>query len=107
MESGDTILLDEIVRRVLSVSEPECIILFGSAARGDMTADSDVDLLVVEPEPADSRRRSVAIRKALRGIPKPIDVVVMSAERFKETRDTVGGIAHPAAHNGRVIYEVR
>jgi len=106
MRKCDEPLLDEIVTRVLSVSDAERIILFGSAARGEMTVDSDVDLLVVEPCPSNSRRRSVAIRKALRGIELPFDVMVMSAERFRETKDCVGGIAHPAAHHGRVIYEV-
>jgi len=33
----------EIVRRVLSVFSPDRIILFGSAARGEMTEDSDID----------------------------------------------------------------
>ena len=41
-------LIDEIVRRVLTVCQPVKIILFGSAARGDMGPDSDVDLLVVD-----------------------------------------------------------
>ena len=42
----DETLLSEIVRRVLSVTRPERIILFGSAASGLMTKDSDIDLLV-------------------------------------------------------------
>jgi predicted nucleotidyltransferase len=57
----DEALLDEVVRRVLTVARPERIILFGSAATGQMTEDSDLDLLVVEPEPADTRDRSVRI----------------------------------------------
>ena len=36
-------LLDEIVRRVVDVEQPDRIILFGSAARGQMGLDSDVD----------------------------------------------------------------
>jgi len=44
----DQVLLDEIVRRVVEVAHPDRIILFGSAARGDMGPDSDVDLLVVK-----------------------------------------------------------
>jgi hypothetical protein len=35
----DQTVLDEILRRVLSVASPEKIILFGSAAAGQMTAD--------------------------------------------------------------------
>jgi predicted nucleotidyltransferase len=41
-------LLDEVVRRVLTVARPDRIILFGSAATGQMTEDSGLDLLVVE-----------------------------------------------------------
>jgi predicted nucleotidyltransferase len=50
----DEALLNEIVRRVLSVTHPERIILFGSAATGQMTKDSDIDLLVVESAPANT-----------------------------------------------------
>ena len=39
----DEKLLREIVRRVLTVTLPEKIILFGSAATGQMTEDSDID----------------------------------------------------------------
>ncbi len=39
--------LDDIIRRVVEVAQPERIILFGSAARGDMTRNSDVDLLII------------------------------------------------------------
>lgn len=41
-------LLQEIVRRILAVSAPEQIILFGSYARGEAGPDSDLDLLVIE-----------------------------------------------------------
>jgi hypothetical protein len=50
--------IDEIVRRVLTVARPDRIILFGSAATGGMTPDSDVDLLVVERDPG--RRASAS-----------------------------------------------
>lgn len=41
-------ILDEIVRRIVEVAQPDRIILFGSAARGEMGPDSDLDLLVVK-----------------------------------------------------------
>ena len=43
----DETLLEEIVRRILEVARPDKIILFGSAATGQMTKDSDIDLLIV------------------------------------------------------------
>jgi uncharacterized protein len=101
----DESLLDEVVRRVLTVARPERIILFGSAATGQMTEDSDLDLLVVEPEPADTRDRSVRIRRALGDVRYPVDVIVMSSARFEETKNLIGGIAYPARKYGRVLYE--
>ncbi len=41
-------VLDEIIRRVVKVARPVRIILFGSAARGEIGPNSDVDLLVVK-----------------------------------------------------------
>ena len=67
--------------------------------------DSDLDLLVVEPEPANARDRSVKIRRALGDVQYPVDVIVMSSERFEETKDIIGGLAYPAHKYGRVLYE--
>ena len=100
----DEILVGEIVLRVLSVARPDRIILFGSAATGQMTKDSDIDLLVVEPSPANTRERSVEIRDAVGNIGYPVDVIVMRTERFERTKRVIGGIAYPANKYGRVIY---
>ena len=42
--------LDELVTRIVEAVHPLKIILFGSAARGEMGPDSDVDVMVVMPE---------------------------------------------------------
>ena len=103
--SVDPALLNELVRRVLTVARPDRIILFGSAATGRMTMDSDIDLLVVEPAPANTHERRVAIRGAVGDIGYPVDVIVMRTERFERTKRFIGGIAYPANKYGRVIYE--
>ncbi len=43
----DKAVLAELIRRIVEVADPEKIILFGSAARGDMTGHSDLDLLII------------------------------------------------------------
>ena len=98
-------LLQKIVRRLLEVSRPDRIILFGSAARGQMTRDSDIDLLVLEASPKEPRRQTVRLRNALRGLGYPFDVMVMATDRFEETKEIIGGLAYPANKYGRVIYE--
>jgi predicted nucleotidyltransferase len=98
-------LEQELVRRILTVAAPDRVILFGSAAADTMTQDSDIDLLVVEEAPGNTRIESVKIRRALGNVGYPIDVVVMATERFEETRNVFGGLAYPAHHYGRVLYE--
>jgi uncharacterized protein len=100
----DDQLLSEIVRRVLTVGQPDRIILFGSAASGQMTKDSDIDMLIIEEQPVNTHERSVQIRRALGSIGYPIDVIVMRTERFERTKGIVGGIAYPAAKYGRILY---
>jgi predicted nucleotidyltransferase len=101
----DQTVINENIRRVPGVAAPTKINLFGSAANGPMTRDSDIDLLVIEQAPADLRDEMVRIGSALSGIGRPVDVIVMGAERFEETKDVIGGIAYPANKYGKVIYE--
>jgi predicted nucleotidyltransferase len=101
----DEVLIDEIVRRIRDAARVSRIILFGSAVSGNMSADSDVDLLVLEDEPSDVRQEMVRLRAALRGLGFPFDVVVMSSKRFEETKQVIGGLAHPAFKYGRVVYD--
>jgi uncharacterized protein len=101
----DDTLLDEIVSRILRVAQPDTIILFGSAATGQMTKDSDIDLLIVEPAQSNTHNRSVEIRRALGNLGYPFDVIVMRTDCFERTKGIIGGIAYPAFKHGRVIYE--
>jgi len=101
----DQILVSEIVKRILGIAEPQRIILFGSAATEDMSKDSDIDLLILESAPADTRKESIRIRQAVRGLGYPFDIIVMATERFEESKNVVGGIAYPANKYGKIIYE--
>jgi predicted nucleotidyltransferase len=103
--SVDEAFLRDIVERVLAVASPDKIILFGSAAEGGLTADSDIDLLIVEKDPGDRQREYVRIREALRGLGRPFDLILISTEWFEESKDVIGGIAYPAHKYGKVLYE--
>src|ERR1039457_6564693 len=100
----DDSLVREIVQRLLGVARPDRIILFGSAATGQMTSDSDIDLLVVAPAPSNTFEERVKLLRVLRGLGFPFDVFLIGIERFEETKGVFGGIAYPAHKYGRVIY---
>jgi len=101
----DANLVKKVTERILCAASPKRIILFGSAAAGRMTTDSDIDLLVLKDSPCNSRHESVRLRRALGALGHPIDLIVMDTGRFEETKDVIGGIAYPAHKYGKVIYE--
>ncbi len=98
-------MIQQIVTKIVQMAHPDRVVLFGSAATGNMTADSDLDLLVVEAQVSDTRRESIRLRAGLESVPLPVDVVVMSRQWFEETKDVIGGIAYPAHKYGKVLYE--
>ena len=101
----DESVLSEVVRRVLAVAKPDRIILFGSAATGRMTKDSDIDILVVAPAAKNRHEESVAITDAIGDVRFAVDVKIITSEQFEATKNIIGGIAYPAHKYGRILYE--
>jgi len=100
-------ILDEIIRRVSRVVHPRRIMLFGSAVRGQMGPDSDLDLLVIVRGPVHRRALAQEIYSNLHGIPMPVDVVVVTEEDIERYGDGIGTILRPALREGEVIYEAQ
>ena len=96
--------LEEIIRRVVEVAQPERIILFGSAARGEMGPNSDVDLLVVKRGKFDQRRLTGDIYVSLHGVGQAVDVVVVTPEQVERYRKTHWLVIAPALREGREVY---
>jgi predicted nucleotidyltransferase len=96
--------IDAMARRIVRLFHPDRIILFGSHARGTATADSDVDLLVVMPVEQGKLAKELEIRRALRSIRVPKDIIVTTPEDFAWRKDVVGTVEYPAIHEGRVVY---
>ena len=104
MSELDEILLTEITRRIVAVSDPQQIILFGSQARGEAGPDSDLDLLVIKDEVASPRAEAARIYRALAGLSTPVDVVVARSDYVRRHRDVIGTVVRPALREGRVLY---
>jgi predicted nucleotidyltransferase len=100
----DPDVLAEVVRRVVEAAQPEKIILFGSAARGDMNRHSDVDLLVVK-EGAHRRHLAGRIYENLYGVGAAVDVVVVTPADVARYKDNHALVIKPALQEGRVVYE--
>ena len=102
-QTGD--ILQEVIRRILAVTQPRRILLFGSAGLGQMTPDSDLDLLVIVPGPAHRRELAQEIYRNLHGILIQVDVTVATEEDIEKYGDCIGMIYRPALREGQVVYE--
>ena len=97
-------VLDEVIRRIVEAAQPDRVILFGSAARGEMGPDSDIDLLVVKAGVPHRRRLAQEIYANLFGVTVPVDVVVVTPEDIDRQAGKLGSIVGPALAEGRVVY---
>lgn len=104
MKVGKTVL-SRAIKRILTVAKPQRIILFGSAVTGEVTRDSDLDLLVIETDFVNEREEGIRLRVSIGDLGLPVDVFAMTPERFDETKNVIGGLAYPAHKYGKVIYE--
>jgi predicted nucleotidyltransferase len=97
-------LLQEIVRRIVEVAQPERIILFGSAARGEVGPHSDVDLLIVKSG-AHRGKLTEEIYLHLFGVGVAVDAIVVTPEDLERYAASPALVIRPALAEGKVVYE--
>lgn len=97
--------INAVVSRLVAVASPLRLIAFGSAARGELSAANDLDLLVVEPHVASRYSEIVRLQKALRGLLIPVDLVVTSEARYNERSWIPGTLEFTARTEGRVLHD--
>ena len=100
----DKAQIDQAVALLVEAARPERIVLFGSHARGDAREDSDLDLLVIEPQVEDRAREMVRLRRALRPLRIPVDVLVYSSAEVERWSRQPGTALFWAMREGRVVY---
>ena len=100
----DAARIDAAVQKLVEVAAPLRIVLFGSHARGDATEDSDLDFLVIESEVADRAREMVRLRRSLRALRIPADVLVYSTGEVLRWGNQPGSALYRALREGRTVY---
>ena len=102
---SDAGLMDEIVRRIVGVADPQKIILFGSRARGDERPDSDLDLLVISESNEPRYRRSGPLYTLLADLPVEVEIMVYTPNEVQEWRPVREAFVTTAVREGKVLYE--
>lgn len=88
---------------ILSACIPSEVWVFGSAATGDMTEASDVDLALLFPDEAAIRAAQSALARTPRLDEWPHDLVWFRDQDF-HTRKTIGGLPMIISQEGQKLY---
>ena len=97
--------IEEFSQRIGREFGAERVILFGSYARGEVTKDSDIDLLVVANTSLSPSQRYSAVRRLLADVPFSFDIIVRTPEEYVRWRSVVNNIVYFADKYGKVLYE--
>ena len=97
-------MIDRAVRILVDTAKPSRIMVFGSYARGDAREDSDLDLLVIEPRVEDRAREMVRLRRALRPLRIPVEILVYSADEVARWGDQPGSALYWALREGKIVH---
>jgi predicted nucleotidyltransferase len=97
-------VVEQLVERIRTAVSPLRIVLFGSAARGEMGEYSDLDVLVVIEDERDRREATRLAYRSLIGFGHPSDIVVTTESELAEHRDSPGLVYATALAEGEQIY---
>lgn len=96
--------INELVNKIVEAVSPLKIILFGSAARDNMTVHSDYDFLVVMPDGIHKRQTAQYLYKQLAVTGSSVDILVTGKSDLEKHKSNIGLIYKTAVEEGIVLY---
>lgn len=100
----DEALVDEVGQRLSEAAGDGAeVFLLDAVVSGDGSEGGELRLLVIEPEVENEAVESVRLRRELRGLRVPVEVVVVSRAKADDWRDVRSSVVHSAYARGRVL----
>lgn len=97
--------IQELVRVIVNNSHPLKIILFGSRAKGNFDKNSDIDVLVVKSHVGKKHSELIALKKELRPLRIPLDLLITDDREYGDRSKTPGTVYYWANKEGVVLYD--
>lgn len=93
-----------IVDRVTKNFDPKAIIVFGSAAKGNSTDDSDLDIAIIMDSDLSEHERNVKVRVCIGAIGMAMDLLVFTPQEIEAERYDESSIISEIMKTGEVVY---
>ena len=100
-------IIQQAVARLVAAANPSKIILFGSYARGDATEDSDLDLMVIEPNVQNAGEEMIRLHGVVGNVGAGVDVLVYSDKEASRRSQVPGTLLYWAFKEGKVLYDAQ
>lgn len=100
-------MLHDLVQQIVAIVHPRRIILFGSAARGQMHAGSDVDILIVMPDGVHRRQTAQHLYRDLPALGIAKDLIVVTESDIERYGDNPSLVLYPALREGKELYAAK
>ena len=99
--------LDHVVSRIVDFYQPEMVILFGSYATGQANEGSDLDLLLVKQTDENPVNRAAGIRKELRDLLLPMDILVYTPSEIANDKERKFTFIYDVLKSGKILYATK
>ena len=94
-----------VAKRIGEATQAQQVVLFGSYARGQVTPDSDVDLMVIAESELPRFKRSRALYKLFRPYPPfSMDLVVYTPEEVARGKRSSCSFVSRVLQEGKTVY---
>jgi len=97
--------INEIIKIIVKGYKPEKIILFGSYAIGNITEDSDLDLLLIKETNLPRYKRAREVHQLFDPYPCAMDIIIYSKNEIEKWQDIKNSFVYDILENGKVLYE--
>ena len=98
--------IEKIVSIIVSLVDPDQIVLFGSYARGENKNTSDVDLLVLKRKLQNTKNITDSLYMSFfdNKIKIPVDLIVLDYDKYDNLKNEIGYIYKTISKEGKLIY---
>ena len=96
--------IKNIINKIVESLSPHKVILFGSYAYGDVSVDSDVDLLIILDTNLKGAERQRVVSRLIRPRPFPVDIIVKTPEEINEAKKRIDPFMNEILEKGVVLY---